>query len=111
MPRKYIDVSAMNAQDFISYAKRDKLEGVAIVDPNRDMLSLETLQAVNSSAEGTIREKIEAEKALANMLPMQNGEVDMVSLERMVKSGSASAYQKQQYDLIIKRTQSVKSES
>ena len=107
MPRKYIDVSAMNSQEFVRYTKRDKLAGLATVDPNRDMLSLETLQAADSSAEGTIREKVESEKALAEMLPMENGEVNVESLARLVGSGEASEYQKDQYKMIVEKFQSV----
>jgi len=100
MLRKYIDVSAMNAQDFISYAKRDKLEGVAPVDPNRDMLSLAALGSVINSGEFTPQQRDEYYDRLGNSLPMKNGVVDVNKLGSIVNEGNASEYQQAEWKKI-----------
>ena len=128
MPKSYTNVEAMNEQSFLEYTKREKLNGTPGVATSRDFLSLGAAQsgdssaegatresyiqreAIDSSAEGTIREKSETEKALANMLPMQNGEVDIASLGDMVKYGRASEYQKSQYQLLMNKINAIKTQ-
>ena len=100
MPRKYIDVTAMNAQEFLSYTKRDKLAGLATVDPNRDILSIAALGAVVNSGEFTTQQRDEYYDRLGNSLPMKNGKVDVNKLGSIVNEGNASEYQQAEWQKI-----------
>jgi len=90
----------MNAQEFVSYTKRDKLAGPATVDPNRDILSISALGAVVNSGEFTTQQRDEYYDRLGNSLPMKNGKVDVNKLGSMVNEGNASEYQQAEWQKI-----------
>ena len=101
MPKTYINVEAMNEQDFIAYFSRDSLSGNTAIVANRDVLSTTELGNIVNSGEFTNQQQGEYYSSLANSLPMKNGEVDVAKLGNMVNSGNASEYQKSEYRRII----------